>query len=38
MLGIEEEVIDPLKDKSLIPVYREHIKQISDLVGTEYAK
>ncbi len=38
MLGIEEEVIDPLKDKSLMPVYREHIKQISDLVGKEYAK
>lgn len=38
MLGIEEEVVDPLKDKSLMPVYREHIKQISDLVGKEYAK
>jgi hypothetical protein len=38
MLGIEEEEIDPLKDKSLLPVYREHIKQISELVGKEYAK
>jgi len=38
MLGIEEEVIDPLKDKSLMPVYREHIKHVSDLVGKEYAK
>lgn len=37
MLGIEEEVIDPLKDKSLMPVYREHIKHVSDLVGKEYA-
>jgi integrase len=35
--GIEEEVIDPLKDKSLLQVYREHIKQVSDLVGKEYA-
>ena len=33
MLGIEEEVIDPLKDKSLMQVYREHIKHVSDLVG-----
>jgi integrase len=38
MHGIEEEEIDPLKDKSLMLVYREHIKQISDLVGKEYAK
>jgi integrase len=38
MLGIEEEVIDPLKDKSLLEVYREHIKHVSDLVGKEYAK
>lgn len=38
MLGIEEEVIDPLKDKSLMPVYREHIRHVSDLVGKEYAK
>lgn len=37
MLGIEEEVIDPLKDKGLMPVYREHIKHVSDLVGKEYA-
>jgi integrase len=38
MLGIEEEVVDPLKDKSLMGVYREHIKHVSDLVGKEYAK
>lgn len=38
MLGIEEEMIDPLKDKGLMPVYREHIKHVSDLVGKEYAK
>jgi hypothetical protein len=37
MLGIEEEVIDPLKDKSLMEVYREHIKHVFDLVGKEYA-
>jgi integrase len=36
--GIEEVVIDPLKDKSLMEVYREHIKHVSDLVGKEYAK
>ena len=35
--GIEEEVIDPLKDKSLMEVYREHIKHVADLVGKEYA-
>jgi len=38
MHGIEEEIIDPLKDKSLMPVYLEHIKHVSDLVGKEYAK
>jgi hypothetical protein len=38
MLGIEEEVVDPLKDKSLMQVYREHIKHVSDLVGKEYAQ
>jgi hypothetical protein len=38
MLGIEQEVIDPMKDKSLMQVYREHIKEVSDLVGKEYAK
>jgi hypothetical protein len=36
--GIKEEEIDPLKDKSLMLVYREHIKQISDQGGKEYAK
>lgn len=35
--GIEEEVIDPMKDKSLMEVYREHIKHVTDLVGKEYA-
>ncbi|MBA4057913.1 MAG: recombinase, partial [Marivirga sp.] len=38
MLGIEEEVIDPLKNKGLISVYREHVKLVCDLVGREYAK
>lgn len=37
LYGIEEEIIDPLKDKSLMQVYREHIKHVADLVGKEYA-
>jgi integrase len=38
MHGIAKEIIDPLKGKSLMPVYREHIKHVADLVGKEYAK